>query len=308
MEKKYYTKQEILESRELLTEDMIENILMVAGFVPVIGTIADIILIIRYLMKGEKLYAALMLIGLIPMVGNAIVNPMIKLLRGAGEVGTIAFKSEAAALAFAKSHPQFAAKYIQMGEHLASPLVTKTINQIEKIPLKGETWANGLREAIGEHSSVISKLRPVRLAKSVGAEIAAGGKFSTGIKNFFQEEKLAQYITKHGEAPSTWLSNWYNVVYKGQAARRGMVKKFIASNKILNILGLPNLEAFETKMETDKNFREKIASDPQFSQMVNQTTTSEDLEKIQKDQTQKSGGGLGGFMGLGMLKMMAQGL
>ncbi len=47
-----------------------ENVLLAAGFVPVIGEIADIISIIRYIMRGERLKAALMLVALIPTVGD----------------------------------------------------------------------------------------------------------------------------------------------------------------------------------------------------------------------------------------------
>jgi hypothetical protein len=65
----------------LINEDFIENALMVVGFVPVIGEIADIILIIRYLLQGKYLYAGLMLIALIPTVGDIIAKPFIYLLK-----------------------------------------------------------------------------------------------------------------------------------------------------------------------------------------------------------------------------------
>ena len=69
-----------------------ENVLMAAGFVPVIGELADIALIMYYLYKGEKLYAALMLIALIPTVGDFIVKPIIRLFKGSRE-GMVAVKA-----------------------------------------------------------------------------------------------------------------------------------------------------------------------------------------------------------------------
>ena len=73
----------LITERQQLNESLLsfENILMAIGFVPVIGEIADIALICYYLYKGEKLYAALMLIALIPTVGDIFIKPIIKLFR-----------------------------------------------------------------------------------------------------------------------------------------------------------------------------------------------------------------------------------
>ena len=72
------TKKQILENRQLLNEDAWENALMVAGFIPVIGEIADWILIMKYVREKQYLYAGLMLIALIPTVGDFIAKPFIK--------------------------------------------------------------------------------------------------------------------------------------------------------------------------------------------------------------------------------------
>ena len=85
------TKQQILEERRLINEGLfsVENILMTLGYFPIIGEFADILLIIHYLRKGENLYAALMLIALIPTVGDILVKPFIKTL----QVGKITLKN-----------------------------------------------------------------------------------------------------------------------------------------------------------------------------------------------------------------------
>jgi hypothetical protein len=275
------TNPDLITEEEILNEDFIENALMVAGFVPVIGEVADIILILRYLWKGEYLYAALMLIALIPTVGDFIAKPIIRLLKGAGIAGKTAVKSSEALLKYCETHPEFAAKYVKLGGHLADPLIGKTITGIERIPGIGDKAANKLRQAISEHTSIIGKLQPVKVGKAIGQEVAAGGRLSTGLKTFFRDEKLAQYIAKKGKEPSTWLSNWWNVVMPARRGRRNMVKHFILSNKVLDKLGLPSFEALENKIQHDKEFTEKLANDPLFSQLVNRTTSPEDLQKIE---------------------------
>lgn len=305
-----YTKKQILENKELLKEDAIENVLMVAGFVPFVGEIADIILIIRYIIKKEYLFAGLMLIALIPTVGDFIAKPFIKLLRGAGVAGKTALRSSDDMVKFLSQNPKLQSQYVKIGEHLGNPLINKTINQVEKLPGVGSKWGGGMRKSISEHTTVLSKLKPVRMTKAIGKEVAAGGKLSTSFKTFFRDEALAKYVAKKGMEPKTWLSNWWNVVRKGRKDRRNMVKYFVISNNILDMFGLPNFEAFEEKMSTDGDFREKIANDPKFSQMVSKSVSPEELYSIEggnTSNTNNGGGGiLGGGMSLGLLKTLAQ--
>lgn len=291
--------------KQLLKEDGIENALMVAGFIPVVGEIADIALICVYLWRKEYLYAGLMLIALVPTVGDFIAKPLIRFLKGAGGAGKLALKNSDEMVKFAIANPQFKKQYVKLGEHLKNPLVNKTITQLEKVPGIGTKAASGLRTSIGEHLTAIGKLRPMALGKAISKEVAAGGKISRGIKNFFQGEKLAQYVAKKGMEPSNWLSKWYNVVYKGRQGRRAFVRNFIVSNKILAYLGLPSFEAFEEKMENDEEFRKRMANDPKFSDMVGQTTTPEEASEIEGTAS-KVAKGVGGVMGLGILKMLAK--
>ena len=300
------TKKQILENKKLLKEDTIENILMVAGFVPVIGEVADIILIIRYIMKKEYLFAGLMLIALIPTVGDFIAKPFIKLLRGSGVAGKVALRGSEEMTQFLIKNPKMKAEYVKMGEYLTNPGITKTISQVEKIPGMGSKWANGMRQSIAEHTSVLSKLKPVQMGKAVGKEIGVGGKFSTGFKTFFQDQALAKYVAKKGMEPKTWLSNWWNVVRRGRKDRRNMVKYFVMTNGILDKFGLPNFTAFEEKMSNDDSFREKMANDPQFSKMVSNSVTPDELSQIEGGEPKDGGGLLGGAMSLGVIKMLAK--
>ncbi len=242
-----YTKKEILESKQLLKEDGLENALMIAGFIPVIGEVADIILIIRYIYKKEYLYAGLMLIALIPTVGDFFAKPIIRLLKS--PIARGALKNTDNLVAFAAKNPTFAKKYVELGKYINSAPVTNTIRSLEKVPIIGTKAAGGLRHAMAEHTTAIGKIlqRPVGLGKQIGSTISAGGKFSTGFKNFFQGEKLAEYIAKTGKAPSTWLSNWWNVVMPARRGRRNMVKQFIIANGVLAMFGLPSFDAFEKK-------------------------------------------------------------
>jgi hypothetical protein len=62
-------------------------------------------------------------------------------------------------------------------------------------------------------------------------------------------------------------------------------------------------------MENDENFRDKVANSKEMSDAISQTTSTEDAEKIEGNTS--SGGssvaaGIGGMMGIGMLKMLAK--
>lgn len=304
------TKKQILENKELLKEDTLENILMVAGFVPVIGEIADIILIIRYIMKKEYLFAGLMLIALIPTVGDFIAKPFIRLLRASGVAGKVALKGSDEMVEFLVKNPKMQSQYAKMGQYFTNPSIGKTISQVEKVPGMGSKWANGMRQSIAEHTSVLSRLKPVQMTKAIGKEVAAGGKLSTGFKTFFRDQALAKYVAKRGMEPKTWLSKWWYVVRRGRKDRRDMVKYFVMANGLLDTFGLPNFGAFEEKMTNDAEFREKLASDPKFSKMVSSSVDSNELAQIEGGSTSdnSSGGGglLGAGMSLGMLKTLAK--
>jgi hypothetical protein len=302
------TKREILEQRQLLKEDAIENTLMVLGYIPLIGEVFDIALIIYYCARGQYLYAGLMLIALVPTVGDFIAKPIIKLLKGAGGAGKLALKNSDEMVKFANSNPAFKKQYVKLGKELDNPLVTGTINGLSK---KSKKFGDELQKSITEHRTALSKLssRPAGLAKTIGKEVSTGGKFSGGFKKFFQDEKLAKYIARKGVPPKTWVSNWFHTVYLGRRSRRGFIKSFIISNKLLDTLGLPSIGAFEEKMQNDENFRTQVANNSTFSDLVNQTTSPEDLTSIEGGgQTQTKRSGVGDMMSLAFIKMLAKGI
>lgn len=299
------TKQQILEQKQVLKEDTVENILLAAGFIPVVGEIFDVISIIRYISRKEYLYAGLMLIALIPTVGDFIVKPFIRILKGAG--GKIALKSADDVVRLAKSNPKLAEQYLKIQQHLGNPKIGQLIKQVEGIPGFGKTWGRGMSEAINQNRIAIAEIKGLSsLPKTIGKEISAGGKFSTGFKSFFQEKALSKYVAKKGMEPSNWLSKWWNVVRAGRKDRRDLIKKFIIANGILDIFGLPSFEVFEQKFEQDENFRNQLANNPQFSNVVNQSgVTPQELSSIESSE-EKSGSGMGSFMNLAMLKTLAK--
>lgn len=315
-------KKDIITENQLLKEDFIESALMIVGFVPVIGEIADIILICRYIYKKQYLYAGLMLIALIPTVGDIIAKPFIYLLKSR-KATSVALKNTDELLKYLQNNPQAKKIYMRLENHINSPLIGKTINKLENVPGIGTTAAAGLRTSITQHAGVLGRLldKPINISKSIGKEIKtnSGGLLKTmvgkgpvaqGIKKHFQGDRLARYIEKTGKVPSNWLSNWYNIVYKGSTDRKNYVKKFIIANNILNLFGLPNLSAFEEKFETDSNFREELAKNKSFSELVGNTTTEEQLntinnatEGLKKDTGVEK---LSKALSLGFLKRIAQ--
>jgi hypothetical protein len=289
-------KKDLLENRQQLTEDKIESALMIAGFIPIIGEIADIILIIRYLIKGEKLYAALMLIALIPTVGDFIAKPIIKLFKGSRE-GVIAMREGGTKLAeYVAKNPQVATKFKSLSKYVNTPAVEKTVEGIGKI---NSSWATGLKNGLNE----ITKNSAISGLKAGGKEVIAGGAFRTGLKDYFQGQRLSKYFAKKGVLPEKGIQSWWLNVMARQD-RKNAFRKFIAANNLLNYFNIPSLTTFEEKMSSDPEFRKKVADDPKTSDYVASNYMQGDEGTPQKD----SGGTdlFGGIASLGALKLIAR--
>ena len=300
-----FKKKDLIENTQPLNEDAIENVLMIAGFVPVIGEIADLILIIRYIKKREYLYAAIMLIALIPTVGDFIAKPFIRVLKGSGSAGKVAMSSGEKMAEYLMKNPKIKEQYLKLAKHFDDPKVISTINGVSKV---NSSWGAGIGKSIQEAKSVVGKLKPARMAARVGKEVAAGGKISRGLKSFFQEERLAQYVAKKGMKPSNWVSNWWNVIRKGRQDRRNMFRSVILSSKMLDNLGLPNLSMSELDSKMgDPKFREMISNDPTVSNYIDNNTSQDELSQIEGSSNKSEPSSLlGGMASLGVLKMLAK--
>jgi hypothetical protein len=234
---------------------------MLAGFVPVIGEVADIALICYYLYKGEKLYAALMLIALIPTVGDFIAKPIIKFFKGS-KAGTVAMKEGGVKLTeYLAKHPEAAAKFTSLGKYAKSPAVEKTVEGISKIsPGLGSKLTSGLGEITGVGGALGG-------LTSGAKEVIAGGKFARGLKDYFQGERLTKYFARHGVLPEKGIQKWWlNVQSRGD--RKDAFRKFIMTNNLLAAFGIPSLTTFEKKLSDDEEFRKKIADDPKMSEYI----------------------------------------
>lgn len=300
-----FKKKDLMEGK-LLKEDGWENALMVAGFVPVIGEVADIILIARYLWKGEYLYAAIMLIALIPTVGDFIAKPFIRILKSSG-AGKLALKGADEMAEYLAKNPNLKKEYIKMGKYFDHPGVKKTIESVSKV---SSSTGKKMAQSVSEAKSVLGKLRPTKMVKRVGQEISAGGKFSKGLKSFFQEEKLAQYIAKTGSKPTTWLSNWWNVVRAGRKARKDMFRSILISSNVLHTLGLPSLknDSDIERLLNDPKYANAIANDPQISSYINSNTDPSEVGQVENMGNVPSGGGMSKLemaFGLKTLKALA---
>lgn len=288
----------LITERQQLNESLFsfENILMAAGFIPVIGEIADIALICYYLYKGEKLYAAIMLIGLIPGVGQWIAAPIVRLFKGSRE-GVIAMKEGGQALTkYLAKHPEAATKFASLSKYVKAPAVEKTVEGISKVsPKLGSKLRTGLSEISG--GSALSGI------KAGAEEVMAGGKFGRGLKDYFQGERLTNYFAKHGVLPENGVKRWWlNVQARGD--RRAAFRKFISANNLLAYFGIPSLTTFERKLSEDAEFRKKVANDPKTSDYIAKnygetTASNEPSKEIQSEPTttNKNDNPLGGLFG-----------
>ena len=103
-----------------------------------------------------------------------------------------------------------------------------------------------------------------------------GGKFSTGLKGFYQGERLSKYIAKRGMEPSNFIQKWW-INYSAGKDRRDSFRRFIVANNMLELFGLPNVGSFEDKLQNDKYFRDKVANNPQMSEFIAQNSSDTDL-------------------------------
>ena len=309
MEKKYYTKQQILEDKQLLNEGGLvswENGLMALGFVPVIGEVADFALILYYLYKGEKLYAALMCIALFPFVGDLLAKPFIKLLK-LGKEGNLALKGGVQMTEYLAKNPQMAAKAAEMAKYTTSPTAQKVVASVANV---NKGWGSGLKGALAELGSIFAKVKPVgAISAGVGSRIA-GSTFSKGLKGYYQGERIAKYAIKNGMKPEGFVKNWF-INFWARADRRNSFRKFIIANNLLAVFGIPSLTTFEEKIMNDEKFRDKLANDPATSEFMASNTTPEIETQITNKPAGSEGGGnkamdlMGGTIGLALIKRIA---
>lgn len=309
MEKKYYTKQQILEDKQLLNEEGLvswENGLMALGFVPVIGEVADFALILYYLYKGEKLYAALMCIALFPFVGDLLAKPFIKLLK-LGKEGNVALKGGVQMTEYLAKNPQMAAKAAELAKYTTSPTAQKVVASVANV---NKGWGSGLKGALAELGSIFAKVKPVgAISAGVGSKIA-GSSFSKGLKGYYQGERIAKYALKNGMKPEGFVKNWF-INFWARTDRRNSFRKFIIANNLLAVFGIPSLTTFEEKIMNDEKFRDKLANDPAISEYMASNTTPEiGAQTINKPAGSEGGGNkamdlMGGTIGLALIKRIA---
>ena len=303
IKQKVYTKSEVFEINQDLDESFFENALMIAGFVPVIGEVADTILIIKFLKEKRYIEAGLMLFALIPTVGDFLIKPLLKMGKGVG-----AFKTASTFTKFLAENPAARANYAKASKYFTNPKVDKLIGDVTKVSGKYGTEMSAARNL---HVGLSSKISSV--VTKTGEVLNTG--IGKTMKQSFQRDALQKYMIKTGgKTPTNWLSNWWNVVYKGKMARRNVVKRLLLGSSFLGGLGIFNIEDLERKMSNPSD-AEALMKNPQFAQFVQQTTTPEEMASLQQTQQQAvepqdSGSGIGAavgsFMGINALKAMAR--
>ncbi len=158
-----------------------------------------------------------------------------------------------------------------------------------------------------------------RIGKEIATQPSAGylkmlsgrGPVATGMKAFFREEKLAQYIAKRGMEPTNWLSKWWNITRAGRQSRKDMFRSIVAASQVAKMFGLPNLSMNQLdRAMLDDRFKTALANDPQVSQYIAQNTNPEDLSQIEAGVNTNQGGEsvnpFAGILGIGLLKTLAK--
>jgi len=306
------TKKILLKEGELLTEFDWEVVLLALGFIPVIGEVFDVILIVKYFKERRWLEAFLMMIALIPTVGDIAVKPFLFAGRAVK-----AFSSTAKFEKFVKI-PKYGKAFKGFSKYFESPQIAKLSTQIVK---KNPKLAADIKKAKSYHKGVVKKLdagqyRMTRTGAMKGgpAKTLIRRKPKKGLgfatTQHFRSKALGKYVAKHKKLPPNGLSSWYNVVYKGRTARRAAFRKGLLVSGVLGALGLPNIESFQDFIATPEG-AETAMNNEEFQEFYGQYTTPQDEELIQqqlnKQETGEDEGSLfsGDLLSIPLLKQMA---
>jgi hypothetical protein len=221
-----------------------------------------------------------MLIALIPTVGDFIVKPIIKLFQGSKQ-GAVALKTGGVKLTeYLAKNPEAATKFAKLGKYVKTPAVEKTVQGITKVNANlGSKLKSGLSQISG--GSVIAG------TKAAAKEVAVGGKFGKGLKDYFQGERMTNYFIKHGVVPEKGIKRWWMNIQAG-GDRRAAFRKFISTNNLLAYFGIPSLTTFERKMSEDAEFRKKVADDPKTSDYIAQNFDEDSKKSLESEKSSES--------------------
>ena len=272
-----FTNKDKLLTEGLITEFDWEIVLMGLGFIPVIGEAFDVILIIKYLRERRWLEAFIMMIALIPTVGDMIAKPFLIAGRGLK-----AFTGTGKFMKVLKENPKFAKMYEKVSKYFTSPKVKALSKQMLK---KNPELAGDLAKAERFHINAVGKIKGG--SKTVNrfgkTALKKGGikrvkktktGFGFGSQQFFRTKAINKYFAKHGKLPEDGLSAWWNIVYKGRRARKSAFRKALMTSSILGSFGLPSIEAFQDFIATPEG-AEAVLNDPEFQDFYSEQTSPE---------------------------------
>ena len=301
---KEYTKSEILEivQKEQINENFGETALLAASFIPGIGTFANIALIIKYYKEQRYLESGLMLVAMIPFVGDLMVLPFLKIFKGLK--GGMAINNSAKLMQVLSKNPEAKELFLKIGSKMKGPEVEKII---AKVSAKKPAWGQALRDIQQKQVSLASQVASKKIIPNV---------VSTGIKAPFKQRALGKYLIKTGGVPpATKLSQWWNVTYKANRMRRNLVTKLIMGSNLLGTLGIGSIKELEAKLSNNEDAA-KLMQNPEFAKIYNQSMQGMSPEETQSLENPgfsggNNEGGLKGLMavgalGVGGLKLLAK--
>lgn len=286
---------------ELLNEDFIETALLGAGFVPGVSSFANIALIIRYYKQERFIECGLMLLALIPFVGDMMVWPFLKIFKGIK--GASALKNSSKFMQILSKNPEAKQMFLKMNNKMKGPEVEKIISKVNK---KNPKWGEALRDI---------QQNQIKMGSQIAASKGMQRTVSTAIKKPFQQKALGKYLIKTGGVPpSTKLSNWWNIVYKGGRMRKNFVTKLILGSNLLGALGVGSIAELEKKLWNDEE-ASKLMQNPQFAKVYNDSMrgmSEDEIDSIENpSSSEDTGGNLGGLLqgsgiGIAGLKFLAK--
>lgn len=267
MSKKILLESKAFNERFIIDEGWFENSLLVAGFIPVVGEIADTILIVKYLKEGRYIEAFLCVIALIPTVGDIIAKPLIFGLKGLRALTS----SGKMAGALAKNS-KLKNLFLKVIKYVDDPKVTQYITQIgKKFPGMDKLLLKG-RKSIVDLGKFLTGKGAAKMMTKPG----------TAIKRNFQAKALRN-LRSVRPIPPGGFSRWWATTYKAGRMRKNFIHKLLVGNKILEALGIFTPNDLEAKMNNPET-QKQLLQNPQFQAFQSQ------VENFKEPATEQSGG------------------
>lgn len=279
-----------------LNEDVgkwIENGLLIGGFIPVIGEVADLILISKFFYEKRWIEAGLTIFALLPTVGDTIVKPILFLGKGV-------LKTPGSFLKLLNTNSKAKGLFLNLRKYINHPKLNSLIAQITK---KNKNLGMGFQKAKDTIVGLINKLSGGAKNGRLNSVISPGKL----LKRSYQAAAIKRFRKRFGNTPpKNALMKWYQFNYKAGLQRRRDLSRLLLANNFFTSLGIRNFLDLETYFK-DENKANQLANTEEMNDFLDKAegNTTNTEETPETNNGEGIGSDIGYSMLIPMLKKMA---